>query len=81
MCVKVPAGGFREGQQRDDRVAQTLAERTQELSVLHIVAGVNAEPLLSTLLFSLHCFKIPAGGDITHSYNKKARINIHFIKS
>lgn len=68
MCVKVPAGGLSEGQQRDDRVAQTLTERTQELSILHIVTGVNAEPLLATLLFSLHCFKIPAGGDIIHSY-------------
>lgn len=37
-------------QQRNDGVAQTLTQRTQELSVFDIVAGVTPEALLPPLL-------------------------------
>lgn len=46
-------------QQGDDGVAETLAQRTQELPVLHVVAGVTSEPLLPPLLLLLHRLKVP----------------------
>lgn len=46
-------------QQRDHGVAQTLAQRTEELSVLHVVAGVTSEPLLTSLLLHLHRLEVP----------------------
>lgn len=57
----VPAGGLREGQERNDGVTETLTEWTQVLSILYIITGMYAKSLLSALLLSLHCLEVPAG--------------------
>ena len=56
VCVCVPVCV---GQQGDDGVAETFTERTEELPVLHVVAGVDAQALLPPLLLGLHRLKVP----------------------
>lgn len=41
MTCKLPAGTLGEGQEWDDGVAEALAQRTQELPVFHVIAGVH----------------------------------------
>lgn len=60
VCVCVPAVRcVCVWQQRDDSVAQTFTQRTQELSVLDVVAGVTTKTLLTSLLLQLHSLKVP----------------------
>jgi hypothetical protein len=47
-------------QQGDHRVAQALTERAEELAILYIVASVQAQPLLPSLLLGLNGIKIPS---------------------
>lgn len=47
-------------QQGDHGVAQALTERAEELAVLYIVASVQAQSLLPSLLLSLNGIKIPS---------------------
>ena len=60
VCDWVPVGALGAGEQRNDGVTEALAQRTQELPVPHIVAGVDAQSLLTPLLLGLHRLKIPA---------------------
>lgn len=46
-------------QHGDHGVAQTLAERTEELAVLHVVARVASQTLLTPLLLQLYRLKVP----------------------
>lgn len=59
--MRVPAGGLREGQERNDGVTETLTEWTQVLPIFYIITGMHTQSLLSALLLSLHCLKVPAG--------------------
>lgn len=47
-------------QQGDHGVAQALAEGAEELAVLYVIASVQAQSLLPSLLFSLNGIKIPS---------------------
>lgn len=68
LCVCVPAvGAVCVWQQGDDGVAQTLAQWTQELSVVDVVAVVTSETLLTPALLQLHRLKVPAR---THTHTR-----------
>lgn len=57
----VPAKNAPGGKQQGDHsVAQALTEWAEELAILHIVASVQAQPLLPSLLLSLNGIKIPS---------------------
>lgn len=58
--MRVPAGGLSEGQERNDGVTETLTEWTQVFPILYIITCMDTQSLLSALLLSLHCLKVPA---------------------
>lgn len=52
-------------QKRDHSVAEAFTQRTQELSILNVIAGVASQTLLSSLLLQLHSLKVPEN---THEF-------------
>lgn len=58
-CLPAESTPWRE-QQGDHGVAQALTEGAQELPILYIIASVQAQSLLPSLLFSLNGIKIPS---------------------